>query len=344
MRANSSTIIKIIDNAISPSNDAGDNKKMRAVFLDKKTFKSNIDLSSIEHAVSSLTCYQTTTPKDIISRCADADIIISNKVVLDADTLALLPKLKLICVAATGINNVDVKAAKAQNVVVTNISGYAKNSVAQYVFAQLLEWYNQTSHHNRNTKDGLWQKSDTFCVQGNVINELAGKTMGIIGFGALGQSVAKIAAAFDMEVLIAERENASNIRQGRIAYDELLAEADIISLHCPQTTENEGMVNAAFIEQLKPTALLINTARGPLINNDDLLEGLKNNKLAGAILDVLDEEPPSPNHPLLTANCANLIITAHIAWASSEAQQRLIEILASNIDSFQRGQCQNRVN
>lgn len=317
---------------------------MQAVFLDQKTFNADISLQSIKSTVTKLTCYETTAPEQVLERCIGHQIIITNKVIIDENMLAQLPNLKLICIAATGTNNVDLLAAKNHGVVVTNVSGYAKNSVAQYVFAQLLEFFNQTSHHNKNTVDGLWQKSATFCVHGNSINELAGKTLGIIGYGDLGKSVEKIANAFEMNVLIAERQGVTKGRSGRALFERVLAEADIISLHCPQTPETTGMVNKHFINQLKPNTIIINTARGPLINNDDLLDGLRNGKIAGAILDVLDEEPPSPTHPLLAAQLSNLKITAHIAWASMQAQQRLIEILATNISCFKRNKHQNILN
>lgn len=308
--------------------------KLNAVFLDQQTFDSNIDLAQISEQVNGLTCYQTTQPAQVVERCSEVEIIITNKVILDAATLAQLPKLKLICITATGYNNVDLAQAKALGIAVCNVSGYAKQSVAQYVFAQLLEYFNQTSHHNQNTDKGLWPKSETFCLHGNTIAELAGKSIGIIGYGDLGQSVAKIAQAFEMKVLIAERPNAKQIRHNRMAFEHVISQADILSFHCPQTPETEGLISQALLKKMKSTAVVINTARGALVNNEDLLNALTNNEIAYAILDVLDQEPPPADHILLNAKLANLKITAHIAWASIEAQQRLISLVGKNINSF----------
>ncbi len=316
---------------------------MRAVFLDKQTFNDDIDLTSIKAQLSSLKCYQTTAAAELLSHCKDADVIITNKVVLTKEALAQLPQLKLICIAATGINNIDISAAKALGIAVTNVSGYAKGSVAQYVFAQLLEYFNQTSHHNKNTEQGLWQKSSTFCHLGNTITELADKTIGIIGYGNLGQSVATIAKAFNMKVMVAERPKAKTIRAERFAFDDVIAQADVLTFHCPQTPETEGIINQTLFAKMKSNALLINTARGPLVNNLDLINALKNKTIAYAVLDVLDQEPPPADHPLLNANLSNLKITAHIAWASIEAQQRLINILGDNIQAFAQNQRMNRV-
>ncbi len=316
---------------------------MRAVFLDKKTFDPTLSLSGIEQVLTELHCFDTTPTEDIVKRCLNADIIITNKVLLSEQILKQLPQLKLICITATGFNNVDIKAAKALGIAVTNVSGYAKQSVAQYVFAQLLEYYSQTTHHNSNTEQGLWQKSDTFCYLGNTISELAGKTLGIIGYGSLGQSVATIALAFNMKVVIAERPNTTIIRDGRMAFDEVLTQSDVISFHCPQTPETTGMINSQLLKKMKTSAILMNTARGALVNNSDLLNALENEDIAYAILDVLDQEPPPADHLLLTAKLPNLKITAHIAWASIEAQQRLLELVAQNILAFSKNVRCNRV-
>jgi len=324
---------------------------MHAVFLDSQTFSSNISFETIEQQVTTLTCYPTTTAMQVIERCQDADIVMTNKVVFTAEMLAKLPQLKLICIAATGYNNVDVEAATKHAIAVTNVSGYAGNSVAQYVLAQMLEYYQQTNHHNVNTQQGYWQKSDTFCYHGNAITELAGKTLGIVGYGSLGQAVAKLADAFGMNILISERpnlgSNSSEIRQGRLSFDEVIAKSDILSLHCPQTHETSNLINADVLAKMKPSAMLINTARGALVNSLDLLSALKTKQIAYAVLDVLEQEPPPADHPLLIAldenSLDNLKITAHIAWASSEAQQRLIDLLSNNIAAFKCGEKLNRL-
>ncbi|MDP7591693.1 MAG: D-2-hydroxyacid dehydrogenase [Litorilituus sp.] len=320
---------------------------MKAVFLDSQTFSSHISFSTIKKQVTTLTCYSTTLSEHIIERCAEAELIITNKVVLTEDILVQLPTLKLICISATGYNNVDINAADKLNIAVTNVAGYAGNSVAQYVLAQMLEYYQQISHYNSITEQGHWQQTETFCYHGNAITELAGKTLGIVGYGNLGQSVAKLAQAFGMKILISERINADNIRQGRVSFEELISKADIVSLHCPQTINTENLINAKTLSKMKATTMLINTARGALINSIDLLTALKEKQLAYAVLDVLEQEPPPADHPLLIARqekgLDNLKITAHIAWASSEAQQRLINLLSENIAAFKRGENLNRL-
>jgi len=316
---------------------------MKAVFLDQQTFSEHISFTAIEQQVSSLTCYPTTTSEQIIARCQDAELVITNKVVFNAEILASLPTLKLLCVAATGYNNVDIDAANQHNIAVTNVSGYAANSVAQYVLAQILDYYQQTQHHNANTEQGLWQQSATFCHHGNAITELAGKTLAVVGYGSLGQAVAKLANAFGMTVLLSERVNASSIRANKVSFEQAISQADIVSLHCPQTADTEQLINASVLANMKSNAMLINTARGALVNNNDLLAALKNKQIAYAVLDVLDQEPPPADHPLLNAALPNLKITAHIAWASSEAQQRLIDLLSQNIAAFQQGQSLNRL-
>ena len=316
---------------------------MHAVFLDQQTFSANIELAEIKKHLRSLQCYPLTQPDEVIERAIAADIIITNKVILDEEVLSQLPQLKLICIAATGINNVDITAAKKRNIAVTNVSGYAKNSVAQYVFAQMLEYFSQVNHHNNNVEQGLWQQSPSFCYHGNGSQELAGKTIGLIGYGNLAKAVETIALAFDMKVLIAERPDASSIRTGRVAFDKVIKQADVLSLHCPQTPATEGLINANVLQKMKPTSILINTARGAIVNELDLLNALHNHEIAFAILDVLNQEPPSSNHILLTNQPSNLKITAHIAWASIEAQQRLINLLAQNISDFKANKLTNRV-
>ncbi len=314
-----------------------------AVFLDRQTFDNKIVLTKIEEQTGKLNCYPTTQPTDIVSRCQGAEIIITNKVIISAEILKQLPTLKLICIAATGTNNVDINTATTLGITVTNVSGYANNSVTQYVFSQILEYYSQTSHHHKNTEQGLWQISPTFCYQGNGITELAGKTLGIIGYGNLGQALANIAKAFGMQVLIAERKKASNIREGRKCLTVVLKNADIISLHCPQNNETKHLVDAIFLQQMKSTAMLINSARGSLIDERALINALTNKTIAYAVLDVLEQEPPPKDHPLLGCHLNNLKITAHIAWASIEAQQRLIDLIADNILAFNEGRRVNRM-
>jgi len=311
---------------------------MQAVFLDQQTFSSNVSLTSIESQVSQLNCYATTTDNQVIERCENADIIITNKVVLSEKILKQLPQLKLVCIAATGMNNVDLSAAKALGIRVNNVNGYSQASVSQYVFSQMLAYFNNTAHHNKNTQQGHWQNSSTFCYHGQGSQELAGKKIGIIGYGNLGKAVATIAQAFGMKVLISERPHTTNIREHRYSFTDVLEQADVISLHCPQTPDTINIINKDTLALMKSSALLINTARGALVNSNDLLQALKNKQIAHAVLDVLEQEPPLPSHPLINAltnrDINNLSLTAHIAWASIESQQRLIELVANNIQNF----------
>jgi len=316
---------------------------MHAVFLDLQTFNSAVELDVIEQQVDQLTCYANTAPNEVFKRCLNADIIITNKVVLTADTLAALSQLKLICISATGYNNVDIDAANELNIAVTNVSGYAGQSVAQYVFAQLLQYYQQINHHNSNTEQGLWSTSDTFCYHGNGFTELAGKTIGIIGYGNLGKAVETIALAFNMNVLISERPKASTVRAGRMTFEQVIEQADIISLHCPQTPDTEQLIDSGVLSRMKNSAVLINTARGALIDDSALSNALKNKEIAYAALDVLATEPPPLDHILLSSGLTNLKITAHIAWASFEAQQRLINLLSDNIIAYKKGKRLNRL-
>jgi glycerate dehydrogenase len=316
---------------------------MHAVFLDKQTFNASIDMSEVKNQVKDLVCYNITSENNIIARSLEADIIITNKVPLTKKVLAALPKLKLVCITATGFNNIDIDAAKQLGIAVCNVSGYAGQSVGQYVFSQLLNYFQQITHHNANTKKGLWSMSEAFCYHGNTIHELAGKTLGIIGYGNLGKKVSNIAQAFDMKVLISERPKVNKIRAGRVAFDQLISQSDIISLHCPHTLETEHLINAEVFNCMKNSAVLVNTARGALVDEKALLKALQDEQIACAILDVLQQEPPSKNHPLLIKPLANLKLTAHIAWASIEAQQRLILLLAQNIQAFKQNSLLNRI-
>ena len=317
---------------------------MKIVFLDRLTFSSSVSLAALENVATELKVYPLSQSTDeIIERCQHADIIITNKVVISQDIIAKLPNLKLICVAATGYNNVDIASAKAHNIAVTNVAGYTGTSVAQYVFAQILEYYSQTSHHLANTAAGLWQNHHSFCLHGNGSQELAGRTLGIIGYGHLGQSVARIAHAFDMEVLIAERHNQRNVRENRVEFTEVLKRADIISLHCPLTPDTKHLINKDTLALMKPTAMLINTARGDVVNHTDLVTALTRNSIDYAILDVLEQEPPPADHPVIAAKLDNLKLTGHIAWASEQSQARLISGIAANITSFKNGEFINRL-
>lgn len=307
---------------------------MQTVFLDQNTFIPSVSFAAIENTVEHFVGYSHTPADKIVERCQDADIIITNKVVINQEIIAQLPKLKLICVAATGTNNIDIPAAEKANVKVLNVAGYSTHSVSQYVFSQLLEHFGQMSINNQNVKSGKWQQSNTFCLHSEYFDELAGKTIGILGYGDIGQKVASIARAFDMQVLVAERPNASNIRADRVSFETMLQQSDIVSLHCPLTDNTENLFSTQTFQHMQKHSILVNTARGGIIDNQALLSALNNNEISAAILDVLDQEPPAPDHILLNPQPDNLKITAHIAWASQQAQQKVLNLVAKNIESF----------
>jgi glycerate dehydrogenase len=304
---------------------------MRAVFLDRSTIDSSIDFSSLENAVDELLCYPNTYSNQVVERSKDFDIVITNKVHLGQDILAKLPQLKLICVTATGTNNIDLIAAEELNVQVKNVAEYSTRSVSQHVFAYLLNYSNQVNSYLQLNQAKPWHKSEIFCQFDKPINELAGLKVGIVGYGALGKSVAKIAESFDMTVLISERAGANKLRPGRVSFEQVLSESDVISLHCPLTEATENLVNKTAFNKMKKGCVLINTARGPIVNSIDLAEALNSGKLSHAIIDVLETEPPEANHPLLKNDIANLTLTHHIAWGSLQAQQRLMDCVAENI-------------
>lgn len=291
-----------------------------------------------------LTVYDRTAPEDLIARAVGAEILLTNKTVLNRDAISQLPKLRYIGVLATGYNVVDVGAAAEKGVTVTNIPSYSTDSVAQMVFALLLELCIHTSVHNKAVHEGEWADCDDFSFTKSPLLELAGKTMGIIGFGQIGHKVAVIASAMGMKVIAASRgRKALPVIEGfRWAeIPELLSASDVVSLHCPLTPETRGLINKETIGLMKKSAFLINTSRGPVIVEKDLADALNSGRIAGAGLDVLSEEPPEPSNPLLKA--ANCIITPHIAWATKEARFRLMDIAADNVEAFIRGKPQNMI-
>jgi glycerate dehydrogenase len=288
-------------------------------------------------ALAPCTVWDRTAPADVITRLADAEIVLTNKTPLAAETLAALPKLKLISVLATGVNVVDVAAAKAQGIAVCNVPAYSTPGVAQAVFALLLELTNRTGHHSDTVHAGRWSAGPDFSYWDGTLVELAGLTLGIVGYGAIGAAVAAVGRAFGMRILGNRRTAEGPIPEGGdfVDLDRLFQESDVVTLHCPLTPQTEGLVNAARLAQMKPTAYLINTARGPLVQESHLCDALQAGCLAGAGLDVLSVEPPAPDHPLLQA--PNCVITPHIAWATRAARQRLIQQSAVNVAAFLAG-------
>lgn len=292
-----------------------------------------------------LTVYDRTDDADVIARIGDAELITTNKTVIDRHAMESCPKLKYIGVLATGYNVVDLDAAKEHGIVVTNVPVYSTDAVAQFTFALLLELANQVGVHNSSVKDGGWVRSKDFSYSVMPTMELYGKTMGIIGYGSIGHRVADIAHAFGMKVLVSSRTEKKLPEGGWIRWvsrEELFAEADVISIHCPLFPETKGMINRETIGLMKRTTLVINTARGGCIVEQDLADALNSGRIAGAAVDVVSQEPMKEDNPLLTAK--NIIITPHIAWAPREVRQRLLQIAGDNMGAFLAGHPINVVN
>jgi glycerate dehydrogenase len=316
--------------------------KLNIVVLDGFTLNSG-DLSWEPLAsLGALAIHDRTPEKEVVERSRDAAVVVTNKVPLTKATLQQLPQLKFISVLATGYNIVDIEAARAQGVPVSNVPAYGTASVAQHTFALLLELTNHVGLHAQSVAAGEWQRSPDFAYTKKPMMELEGKTLGVVGFGHIGQQTGRIGAALGMKILYNSRSE-KNIDWATFAdMNTLFAESDAISLHCPLTPENKGFVNKVLLSLMKPSAFLINTARGPLIQEQDLADVLNEGAIAGAALDVLSIEPPQETNPLLKAR--NCIITPHIAWISLEARQRIMTVTAQNIANFLEGNAINVVN
>lgn len=312
------------------------------VVLDMATLHpQDLDLSALRASLPRWDLYDHSTTSNALERLQDADVAITNKFVMDAGLLAHLPKLELICVAATGINNIDLAAAAGQGIVVTNVTGYATASVVEHVFALILSLQRRLGEQHQAART-LWARQSGFSVLVYPTCELQGKTLGIVGYGELGRAVADIGMALGMRILIAQRPGGDD-RSNRTPLDELLRRADVVSLHCPLTPVTRGLIGRRELALMKPTALLINTARGGIVDEHALSMALQANQLAGAGVDVLIEEPPRHGNPLLDIAMPNLIVTPHVAWASREARQRLVDGLTANIDAYAQGTARNRV-
>ena len=316
---------------------------MTIKFLDSHTMSLNgdVDFSPLEK-LGDYFGYSITND-DIAGFGKDAEILITNKIKIDNNIMDSLPKLKLICVIATGYNVVDIKAARERNIIVVNVPQYAKYSVSQHTFALILSLSSNVCSYYRDVREGKWEKSSSFTLLKYSTIELADKTMGIIGFGAIGRETAKIAKVFNMDVLVYDISDISADGYISSTLDEILKKSDIISIHVPLTSETENLITKKELRKMKNTALIINTSRGGIINEVDLVEALNSGAINGAGLDVLTEEPPKNGNPLL-GDVKNLIVTPHVAWSSREARQRLIDITAENIKSFRVSNPINVVN
>jgi glycerate dehydrogenase len=318
--------------------------RMKIVILDAYTANpGDLDWSSFE-AIGRCSIHDRTPMEQTIERCADAEIVITNKAVLKRETILALPKLRYVGVTATGYNVVDTAAAKEQGIVVTNVPGYSTPAVAQAVIAMLLEFTNHTAHHAQTVRDGRWSACPDFCYWDHPIIELRGRTLGLIGFGDIASAVARIAVAFGMKVIAARRNWAVPPPDGVTAAttEEVFRQSDVISLHCPLTDDTRHIINAGNLALMKRTAFLINTARGPLVDEPALAHALNEGRIAGAALDVLSTEPPPAGNPLLVAK--NCLITPHLAWASRESRARLIDVAVANVRAFLAGKPVNVVN
>lgn len=314
---------------------------MRGVFLDSATVdRHDLDLDALKSSLPDWSIRGATPVEAVGQAIQDADIVISNKVVLNRETLQLAGSLKLICVAATGTNNIDLKAATERDITVCNARGYATTSVVEHVFSLILALTRHLHDYQAAVKAGKWHTAESFCLLDYPIRELAGQTLGIIGYGELGSAVATMGRAFGMNILVAQRPG-SIPQAGRSPLQQLLAQSDIISLHCPLTDTTRNLIDHGEFALMGKGTLLINTARGGIVNETALRQALQSGQIAGAAIDVLSEEPPRQGNPLLDEPLPNLIVTPHIAWASINARQSLINELTENIHAFLKGRPRN---
>ncbi len=317
---------------------------MKIVILDGNTVNpGDLSWQPLED-LADVVVYERTREEEIVERCKGAEIVLTNKVVLDATTLNMLPRLQYIGVLATGYNVVDLEVASRQNIVVTNIPSYSTDSVAQMVWAHILNITNRVDHYARENRKGRWTESPDFCYFDHNLTELSGKRIGIVGLGNTGMATALIATAFGMNVLAFTSKDEDELPTGirKVPLSELLSESDIVSLHCPLTDSTHHLINHETLALMKPSAILINTGRGPLVDDQAVAEALHNGTIAAYGADVVTTEPPKASNPLLSAPYCYL--TPHIAWATKEARTRLIDICARNVKAWLDGEPINQVN
>ncbi len=308
----------------------------KAVFLDLESMGDGLDLGEVERVVEHLVCHQQSTQAQAAARMQGFPIVIVNKVVLDRETLTAT-RPTLICVVATGVNNIDLEACRDLGITVVNARAYGTDSVAQHAIMLMLALSTRLLDYDRAVRSGEWQHSSQFCLLDFPIRELNGKTLGIVGYGALGKRTAELAKAFGMQVLLGRRPGGQP-RQDRIPLQELLPRVDVLSLHCPLTDDTRNLIGAGELARMRPGSLLINTARGGLVDEEAVVDALRSGHLGGAGFDVLTEEPPRHGNPLLAPDIPNLIVTPHSAWGSREARQRILHQLAENIRAWRAGQ------
>lgn len=312
----------------------------RIVFLDQATLPVPLRTPNFPHEWQD---YSKTSPDQVVERLKGATIAIVNKIQLRREILSLLPELKKIALVATGTDNIDLEYCREHHIGVSNIRGYSRHTVPEHTFALILALRRNLFLYSEDVKRGRWQQADQFCFFTYPISDLYGSTLGIVGGGTNGKNVASLAQAFGMRVLFAERKNAQTVREGYTDFNTVLKESDIISLHCPLTTDTRHMIGADEFAKMKKNVLLINTSRGGLVDEEALVHALNEKIIGGAGFDVLSKEPPKEGNPLLTINSPNFILTPHIAWASSGAMTIMADQLIDNIEAFVRGEEKNRV-
>ena len=314
------------------------------VFLDLASLhESDLDLSRLQASLPDWRFFPATSPEQRIERLADAEVVVLNKVVLDEAVLRALPRLKLISLTATGTNNIDLRTAAELGITVSNVRGYATDSVAQHVMAVMLAHHTRLFDYHAAVTRGDWSRSSQFCLLDYPVRELRDMTLGIVGYGELGRGVEHLARAFGMRILIAQRPGGGP-QAGRVPLDDLLAQADVVSLHVPLAANTEKLIDARRLGLMQPHALLINTARGGVVDNHALAEALRTGSIGGAAMDVLDVEPPPLDHPLLAVDLPNLILTPHTAWAGRQARQNVVDQTVANIEAYLAGKPRNVVN
>lgn len=311
----------------------------KIVFLDSASIIADIRRPAFAHHWRE---YPSTGAGQTLERLKDATVAVTNKVQLQRDTLEQLPKLRMVAVAATGVNNVDINCCRERGIVVSNIRNYSVHTVPEHVFMLMLALRRNLLAFRADVLNGAWQRSEQFCLFTHPVRDLYGSTLGLVGHGAIGKAVAQIAVAFGMKVLVAEHKGVGDSRAGYTAFDTVLQESDVISLHLPLNEQTRNLIGAAEFNRMKPGALLINTARGGLVDEAALLNALQGGHI-GAGFDVLEEEPPTAGHPLLELNLPNFILTPHIAWSGRAAMQTLADQLIANIEAWAAGTPQNRV-
>lgn len=316
---------------------------MNIVFLDRNTLSDDIHLAFDPLPAVQYREYSTTSPQQVLAHAQDAEVLVTNKVKLTAAMLQSLPRLRLVAVAATGVDHIDLDAARIANIAVAHVRAYASHSVPEHVFGMLLALQRNLLRYQQAARTGAWSRADSFCLHTYPINDLAGRTLGVIGGGTLGRSVLRLGEALGMRTRLAEHRAAATLRPGRVAFHDVLAQSDIISLHVPLTADTHHLIGRDELTRMPSHAVLVNTSRGGVVDEAALLAALRSGHLGGACLDVLAQEPPPADHPLLVVDLPNLIITPHVAWASRQAQQTLADEVVENIAAFLRGVSRNRV-